>query len=135
MNSVMGYKFTCGLRAAPDALKCPLSCLLRLSGEVADKEHAMNIENLTIEQLADLRDKVISTLSDKVSARQRELSGEAERLSAILGQPNGKTPPKVRAKRPLKYRDGDREWVGVGSMPGWLSAKKALGEDIEKYRV
>lgn len=42
----------------------------------------MDIESLSIEQLAELRDRVNATLSNRVAERQRELSGEAERLSA-----------------------------------------------------
>jgi hypothetical protein len=40
----------------------------------------MNLETLSIEQLADLRDKVITALSDKVTARQKELLAESERV-------------------------------------------------------
>jgi hypothetical protein len=36
----------------------------------------MNLETLSIEQLADLRDKVITALADKVAARQKELLAE-----------------------------------------------------------
>jgi hypothetical protein len=44
----------------------------------------MNIETLSIEDLAELRDRVNNLLAERVSARQKELSGEAERLGALL---------------------------------------------------
>ena len=39
----------------------------------------MNLETLSIEDLASLRDRVIQALSDKVTARQKELLAESER--------------------------------------------------------
>lgn len=44
----------------------------------------MLLGGMNIEDLAQLRDQVISTLADKVAERQRELTGEAERLSRSL---------------------------------------------------
>jgi hypothetical protein len=38
----------------------------------------MNIDSLSIEPLADLRDKVISTLNDWVSAKQKELLASSQ---------------------------------------------------------
>ena len=42
----------------------------------------MNIDALSIEQLAELRDEVNAKLADRVSTRQRELSDEVERIGA-----------------------------------------------------
>jgi hypothetical protein len=44
----------------------------------------MNIETLSIEDLAALRDRVIAILSDKVAARQKELLAESERVGALV---------------------------------------------------
>jgi DNA-binding protein H-NS len=90
----------------------------------------MNLTNLTIDELVVLRGDVETQLQTLVAARQDELKAEADRLSAI----NGKAVLKP-SKRSVKYRDGSNEWSGTGSMPGWLTAKKALGEDVERYRV
>jgi hypothetical protein len=48
----------------------------------------MNLETLSIEQLADLRDQVIATINDRVSARQRELQSEIDRLGGVSYHPN-----------------------------------------------
>jgi hypothetical protein len=58
-------------------------------------------------------------------ARQEELATENMKLCGIFGKTVLKPSEKV------KCRDGHHEWSGVGSRPSWLSAKKALGEDIE----
>ena len=92
----------------------------------------MLLDGMSIDDLAALRDKVVSTLADKVAERQRELLGESERLSALVGHPVAKIAPQARAKRPVKYRDGANEWSGCGSPPAWVKAK---GDSLDNYRV
>jgi hypothetical protein len=41
-------------------------------------------------------------------------------------------PSTARPKRPVKYRDGDNVWSGVGTMPAWAKLK---GDTLESYRV
>ncbi len=50
----------------------------------------MNLESLSIEQLAELRDKVIEALNDRVSARQKELQGEIDRLGGVISSESAK---------------------------------------------
>jgi DNA-binding protein H-NS len=88
----------------------------------------MNLDSMTIEQLAELRDRVIQTLSDKVAARQKELSSEAERLDALVTS----KPSVARPKKPVKYRDGENVWTGVGTKPAWAKLK---GDTLESYKV
>jgi hypothetical protein len=64
----------------------------------------MQLDTLSIEQLADLRDKVIATLNDRVSARQRELQSEIDRLGGVVSSEPRKR-PTAHPKRPVKYRD------------------------------
>ena len=90
----------------------------------------MNLDSMTIEQLAELRDRVIKTLSDKVAARQKELSSEAERLDALVTSKPSAVRPSP--KRPVKYRDGENEWTGVGTKPAWAKLK---GDTLESYKV
>ena len=52
----------------------------------------MNIEDLSIEDLVKMRDQLVEVLADKVQARQRELSSEAERLAGLIAS---KTKPKA----------------------------------------
>ena len=62
----------------------------------------MNLETLSIEDLAVLRDKVILTLADKVTARQKALLAESERVGALITS----KPSTARPKRPAKYQKG-----------------------------
>lgn len=52
----------------------------------------MNLETLSSEQLAELRDKVIATLNDPASVRQRELQGEIETGGLLVGQQSRRQP-------------------------------------------
>jgi hypothetical protein len=88
----------------------------------------MQIESFSIEQLADLRDKITTALADKVAARQKELLAESERVGSLVTS----KPSTARPKRPVKYRDGDKEWSGCGTMPAWAKLK---GDTLESYRV
>lgn len=60
----------------------------------------MNLGTLSIEQLADLRDKVIATLNDRVSTRQKELQSEIERVGALASSEIRKS-----STGRLKYKD------------------------------
>ncbi len=62
----------------------------------------MQLESMTIEQLADLRDKVISHLNDRVSAKQKELQDEISRYQALSSAGKPKAVKTVSAKP--KYR-------------------------------
>jgi hypothetical protein len=87
----------------------------------------MNLETLSIEDLADLRDKVTIALPDTVAARQKELSAESERVGALVTS----KPSTVRPKRPVKYRDGENE-LGWGLKPAWAKAK---ADTLESFGV
>jgi hypothetical protein len=59
----------------------------------------IDLDSLSIEELATLRDGAIEKLAQKVAARQAELELELERL-AQYGRPAKKTP--AAAAKPLK---------------------------------
>ncbi|MEO8318011.1 MAG: hypothetical protein ABI561_06765 [Bradyrhizobium sp.] len=64
----------------------------------------MNLTELSIEQFADLRDEVISTLNDRVSARQRQLLSETERLAGISWSESRKGGLKAPSPHQFKRR-------------------------------
>jgi hypothetical protein len=75
----------CGLRAFPVA-----------KGKQEDGMAKIDLDLLSIEELAALRDRAIEKLAEKVAARQAELEAEMERLSQY-----GKSSKKVPASAPL----------------------------------
>lgn len=92
----------------------------------------MNIESLSIEQLADLRDKVILTLNDRVSAKEKELQQEIERFRSLASS-KIRNPTTVRSTKP-KYQKGDQSWSGRGTSPAWVKQQRALGGMLDEFK-
>ena len=91
-----------------------------------------NLEALTIDEIARLRDRVAATLSRKLAA-QRDL------LDERLGQLDPPRPTR-RAYPPVKpkFRNPDRAsetWSGRGKRPRWLDAKLIAGGHLDDFRI
>jgi hypothetical protein len=70
----------------------------------------VDLEALSIEELASLRDRAIEKLAEKVAARQAELEAELERLSQYGARPAKKkeaAPTGARAKKSEKAAEPD----------------------------
>jgi hypothetical protein len=65
----------------------------------------IDLDSLSIEELAGLRDRAIEKLAEKVAARQAELEAEMERLSQY-GKPSKKS---VAASPVAKARKSDEQ--------------------------
>jgi hypothetical protein len=71
----------------------------------------IDLDALSIDELASLRDRAIEKLAEKVAARQAELEAELERLSAYGGKPAKKAPaapPASRTKKSEKSGEADQ---------------------------
>lgn len=66
-----------------------------------------DLDALSIEELASLRDRAIEKLAEKVAARQAELEAELERLSAYGGKPAKKAQAALPAPRAKKNERAD----------------------------
>jgi hypothetical protein len=69
-----------------------------------------DLDSLTIEELANLRDRAIEKLAEKVAARHAELEAEMERLSQY-GKPAKKlqgAAPVAKAKKSDKTSDENK---------------------------
>ncbi|MET4257236.1 DNA-binding protein H-NS [Bradyrhizobium sp. S3.12.5] len=91
----------------------------------------MQIESFSIEQLAELRNRVNTLLAERVSDRQRELSSEAERLGALIAHQQKQKPPKAALTKP-KYQKGENAWSGRGTQPAWVKRHLALGGTLDE---
>lgn len=74
----------------------------------------MDLDTMSIDELASLRDRAIEKLAEKVAARQVELEAELERLS-LFGKPVKKTQAALPAARRGKNEKSEeaREHVVV----------------------
>jgi hypothetical protein len=71
----------------------------------------MDLDGLSIEELASLRDRAIEKLAEKVGARQAELEAELARLSVYGGKVAKKVPaapPAPRAKKTERAVEAER---------------------------
>lgn len=94
----------------------------------------MNLADLSIDPLAELRNEVNATLAERVSDRQRELSSKVDRLGALITQPSKSKPPKTAPTKP-KYQKGENTWSGRGTQPAWVKQHLALGGNLEDLRT
>lgn len=64
----------------------------------------VDLDSMSIEELAKLRDQATDKLADKIAARQRELAAEMEKLSAFGKKAKAAAPkkdmPKPQAQQP-----------------------------------
>ena len=71
----------------------------------------IDLESLSIDELAALRDAAAAKLLEKVTARQMELEAEMERLSQFGGSKAGKkaavAAPAAKAKKTQDRKAGD----------------------------
>jgi hypothetical protein len=72
-----------------------------------------DLDSLSIDELAVLRDAVAAKLLEKVTARQMELEAEMERLSQFGG---GKATKKVAASAPAAKAKKDRKTADVSDL-------------------
>ncbi len=68
----------------------------------------MDLDSLSIEELASLRDHAIEKLAEKVAARQAELEAELEKLSQY-GRPAKKSPGAAPVAKTKKGDDKSGE--------------------------
>lgn len=66
----------------------------------------VDLDAMSIEELAALRDNATVKLAEKVAARQQELEAELEKLSTYGGKPRKATAPKS-AKEPAAKEPKD----------------------------
>lgn len=69
--------------------------------------------------------------AERVTARQRELQVEADRIGGLV---EGR-PAKLQTAKP-KYRGPEgQEWSGRGSKPKWVEEHLAAGGTLEQLKV
>jgi hypothetical protein len=65
----------------------------------------VDLDAMSIEELAALRDNATLKLAEKVAARQKELEAELEKLSAFGGKPRKAPAPKAAKETTKEPKD------------------------------
>jgi DNA-binding protein H-NS len=102
----------------------------------------MNLKSMSIDRLADLRDRVDAALSAKVIDQRRALASELSKLAHFQGGGvRGKSAlGRGGARGPVaaKYRNPDNAsetWAGRGLKPRWLTAAIKSGKKLESFLI
>jgi DNA-binding protein H-NS len=98
------------------------------------------LKSMSVAKLQDLRGKVDATISEKISARRRELETQLSELAHH--DPRG-TPKSARGYGKLgpvapKYRnpkDPTQTWAGRGLQPVWLRDAIKSGKKLESFLI
>ena len=125
------------------------------------RQAAPKLDDMTVSQLLQLRDKVQTALSSKIKAERQELERKINLLSTLEGRAprsrrstaqrgrggrraldaqagNGTTHPlKGRTVAP-KYRDPadpSQTWAGRGQAPRWLVAYENQGRERDEFLI
>jgi DNA-binding protein H-NS len=99
----------------------------------------MALKSMSVAKLQDLRGKVDTAISEKISERRRELETQLSDLARHDGRksktargygPRGPVAPKYRnPKDPLQT------WAGRGLQPLWLRDALKSGKKIESFLI
>ena len=110
---------------------------------------SIDLDNLDIDQLADLLTKAQTEIASREKGNRKELRAELERRVAADGYKMADLFPELgtgaRRKRPAKYRDPqnpEQTWSGIGRTPKWVQAildergiDMAAFKSIPMYRI
>ena len=114
----------------------------------------LNLANMALAELAELRDKVERALEKKVTVARADLQERMEALTAIVG-PDGvkparapRRPRKAAGRRsakahPMKGRKvapkyrgpGGELWTGRGRAPRWLADLEKKGKKRDQFLI
>lgn len=99
----------------------------------------MNLENMPLDRLWDLHEKLGSLLATRMTAEKRELEIKLGKLqnreftplhSVRLRRAYPKVFPKFR-----NPADPSQTWAGRGRTPTWVSKHLASGKGIDELRI
>jgi DNA-binding protein H-NS len=99
---------------------------------------ALNLKNMDVDALLDLRSQIDGQLATRRGDLQKQLARLQKVASEATGTVrNGRTSAMKGVKVKPKYRDartGDT-WAGRGVQPRWLSAALKTGKRLEDYLI
>jgi len=96
---------------------------------------------MTLEELWQLHEKVLSVLDARVEQERCDIERRIELLAQRISGGRRKRRPRVRRSYPKvlpRFRnphDPSVTWSGRGKRPRWITELLAKGEDLEKIRI
>ena len=99
----------------------------------------MALKTMSVAQLQDLKSKIASAISAKVTERRRELEAQLSKLSGFGGRGGkafgrggrtGSVAPEYR-----NPENAAETWAGRGLKPRWLAAAIKSGKKLEDFAI
>ena len=99
----------------------------------------MNLENMPLDRLWDLHEKLGSLLAKRMMAEKRELEVKLSKLqnrefTPVHSAHQRRAYPKVYPKF-RNPADPSQTWAGRGRTPGWVSKHLASGKGIDELKI
>ena len=97
----------------------------------------MNLENMPLDRLWDLHERLGSLLATRMTAEKRELETKLSKLRNREFTPVH-SPRRAYPKVYPKFRnpaDPSQTWAGRGRTPAWVSKHLASGKGIDELRI
>ena len=99
----------------------------------------MNLENMSLDRLWDLYEKLGSLLATRMTAEKRELEAKLSKLRNREFTPvHSVRPRRAYPKVYPKFRnpaDPSQTWAGRGRTPTWVSKHLASGKGIDELKI
>ncbi len=102
----------------------------------------INLDNLSLKELRDLRKKVESTISNYETRKRKEALAAAEKVVQDLGfslaELTGAKAQRQTSKVSPKYAnpaDPQVTWTGRGRKPRWVQAHIDAGKDLDDLLI
>lgn len=100
----------------------------------------LNLNEMSIDDLLELRDRVSETLKGRLSTERRALEERLARLNDVAAEdPNAPRPSPLKGRKVApKYRNPknpSQTWAGRGQMPSWMTAAVAAGASVSDFEI
>lgn len=101
---------------------------------------ALDLAEMSIDDLLELRDRVSETLKSRLSAERRALEERLARLNDVAAEDSdGSRPSPLKGRKVApKYRNPNnpsQTWAGRGQMPSWMAAAVAAGASVSDFEI
>ena len=102
--------------------------------------HKLDLNEMSIDDLLELRDRVSDTLKARLDSERRALEERLARLNdvAVEGSDGSRASPLKGRKVAPKYRNPQnpsQTWAGRGQVPSWMASAVAAGASISDFAI
>ena len=101
----------------------------------------MDLDNLTLQGLRDLKEKVALEIKTREAQSIQEARARIQEIATGIGIPLNELfskQPKKYGPAPVRYRhpdDAEKEWSGRGRAPKWVKEWQDGGKSLDALRI